>query len=83
MMVLYILAFIIGVTWIASFGPLLGYSIDYGVEELENFFNPIVKYESGDFNFFGAAILTALLNLLFMPMALIYWFYKLCTVGRR
>lgn len=83
MILLHIIAFLVVVTWFASLGPLLGYSIDWGFDALEDIFDPIARYDSGEFNLFGVVTLTVLLNLLFMPMALMYWFYQLCTVGRR
>ena len=83
MMVLYTLAFIVVVLWLGSTGPLIGHIIDYGFEDLENLFDPVVRYNTGDFNLFGVVIITILLNIAFAPMAIIYWFYKLCTIGRR
>lgn len=83
MIVLQIIAVLIVALWFCSIGPLLGYSIDYGFESLEDIFDPVVKYESGEFNLFGAMAITVVLNTIFMPMAVVYWLYKLCTVGRR
>lgn len=83
MIMLQIIAVLIAALWIASIGPLLGYSLDYGVESLEDIFDPIVKYENSDFNLFGVIVLTVILNTVFMPMAIVFWFYKLCTIGRR
>lgn len=83
MVVLQIIAVLIAALWIASTGPLLGYSLDCGVESLEDIFDPIVKYENSDFNLFGVIVLTVILNTIFMPMAIVFWFYKLCTLGRR
>ena len=83
MIVLQIMAILIVVLWIGSIGPLLGYSLDYGFEALEDIFDPIVKYRDGYFNLFGVIVLTVILNIIFMPMAIVFWLYKLCTVGRR
>lgn len=83
MIVLHILAFIIIVLWIGSTGPLIGYAIDYGFEDLEDFFDPVVRCDIEDFNLFGVIVITILLNIAFAPMAILFWFYKLCTVGRR
>lgn len=83
MMALYILAFIIVVLWIGSTGPLIGYAIDYGFEDLEDFFDPIVRYNTEEFNLFGVIVITILLNIAFAPMAIVFWLYKLCIVGRR
>lgn len=83
MIVLQIIAVLIVALWIASIGPLLGYSLDYGFEALEDIFDPVVKYKDSDFNLFGAIVITVVLNTIFMPMAIVFWFYKLCTVGGR
>ena len=34
-------------------------------------------------NWFGAIILALVFNLLCPPISIGYWFYKLCTVGRK
>ena len=83
MMVLYTLAFIMVALWIGSTGPLIGYIIDYGIEDLEDFFDPVVRYNTEEFNLFGVIAITILLNIAFAPMAIVFWIYKLCTVGRR
>lgn len=83
MMVLQIITVIIVMLWIASIGPLLGCLSEYGFAALEEIFDPVVKYESGDLNIFGVIVLTVVLNTIFMPMAIVFWFYKLCTVKRR
>jgi hypothetical protein len=47
-------------------------------------FNPICNYEEyTQFNWFGIAIITLILNILFLPFAVIYWIYQLFTVGRK
>lgn len=45
--------------------------------------NPKWVYNHTKTNWFGTALLTILSNVAFGPSALCYWFYKLCTVGRR
>ena len=47
------------------------------------FCNPRWIYNHTKTNWFGTALLTILANTAFGPAALCYWFYKLCTVGRR
>lgn len=47
------------------------------------FCNPKWIYNHTKANWFGTALLTILVNVIFGPAALCYWFYKLCTVGRR
>jgi hypothetical protein len=81
--VLQIIAVLVVALWICSIGPFLGYALEYGFDALEDTFNPVVKYENSDFNLFGVIVITVILSIVFMPMAIIYWFYKLCTVGRR
>ena len=45
--------------------------------------NPKWVYNHTKTNWFGTICLTILTNAVFGPAALCYWFYKLCTVGRR
>ena len=47
------------------------------------FCNPKWIYNHTKTNWFGTALLTILVNVVFGPAALCYWFYKLCTVGRK
>ena len=47
------------------------------------FCNPKWIYNHTKTNWFGTLVLTILANVAFGPSALCYWFYKLCTVGRR
>lgn len=49
-----------------------------------SFFNPIRNYkEWTSMNWFGVIFFTILLNVIYPVYALCYWFYKLCTVGRK
>lgn len=45
--------------------------------------NPIYIYEHTNCNIFGTICLTILVNLLCPIVSICYWFYKLCTVGRK
>ena len=47
------------------------------------FCNPRWIYHHTKTNWFGTICLAILANVAFGPSALCYWFYKLCTVGRR
>lgn len=47
-----------------------------------SFLNPRVIYDGIRVNWFGAIFLAIVSNLLLPVPAVIYWFYKLCTVGR-
>lgn len=46
------------------------------------FVNPVFLYKRYKVNWFGAFFLAIIFNLLIFPFAIIYWIYKLCTVGR-
>lgn len=48
-----------------------------------SFVNPIVIYRNVKINWFATILLTIVLNIIFAPLAALYWFYKLCTVGRK
>lgn len=52
---------------------------DYGFTWL----NPLFIYKHIDVNWFGASLLALVGNVIFVPYAILYWFYKLCTVGRK
>ena len=58
--------------------------IDYGMG-VENFnaFNPCWVYDNFSVNYFGCIMLTLIINLACPIGSIIYWFYKLCTIGRR
>lgn len=45
--------------------------------------NPLWLYNHCRVNYFGAGFLALVLNLICPIASLSYWFYKLCTVGRR
>lgn len=47
------------------------------------FVNPKIIYERVQVNWFGAIILSLFFNALCPIVSICYWFYKLCTVGRR
>lgn len=47
------------------------------------FCNPKWIYKHTKTNWFGTICLAILANAAFGPSALCYWFYKLCTVGRK
>jgi hypothetical protein len=47
------------------------------------FCNPRWIYNHTKTNWFGTICLAVLANAAFGPSTLCYWFYKLCTVGRR
>ena len=45
--------------------------------------NPCWIYRHYHVNYFGAALLFIVFNLLCPIVSFCYWFYKICTVGRR
>ena len=48
-----------------------------------SFVNPIKIYKTYKVNYFGAAIICIIYNLLCPIGSIGYWFYKLCTFGRK
>ena len=49
----------------------------------EELFNPNRIYQCHKVNRFGAYLLALIANLSIPCYAIIYWIYKLCTVGRK
>ena len=47
-----------------------------------SFVNPIVIYNNIRVNWFGAWLLAILCNVALPAVAIPYWIYKICTVGR-
>lgn len=45
-------------------------------------FRPDVIYELFNVNFFSCVMLTLLFNLICPIVSIVYWIYKLCTIGR-
>lgn len=74
--------FLVGAIWVLAFlfRCILAEMITADGFE---FVNPKYLYEGGNLNWFGAVFIALIWNLLFAPFALIYWMYKLCTVGRK
>ena len=48
-----------------------------------SYVNPIKIYKTYKVNYFGAAIICIIYNLLCPIGSIGYWFYKLCTFGRK
>ena len=48
-----------------------------------SFVNPFVIYKNIKMNWFGTILLTIIFNIMFPLIAVLYWFYKLVTVGRK
>lgn len=45
--------------------------------------NPVYIYKNHKVNWFGAFVVALLMNALCPIVSIIYWFIKLCTVGRK
>lgn len=72
-----------GIAWVVAM-VIVAFSIEYNwVCVGLTFLQPDVIYHNTKLNYFGVGVVCLALNLFFLPMALCYWFYKLCTVGRR
>ena len=76
LLMIYIIANVIGLVIC-----LLG--LDAGYTLWSNVFNPKAIYKNIKVNWFGAYWLATIAFICMTPGAIIYWFYALCTVGRR
>lgn len=56
---------------------------DTDIYQKEGMFNPIEIYEQYNANWFGCILITLLSNIILILPAIVYWFYKLCTVGAK
>ena len=70
-------------TWVVSLGIFFAATITEDFDELEDMFNPIAMYDNSNLNIFGVTVLTIICYIIFFPAAILFWFYKLCTFGRR
>ena len=62
----------------------IGMGTDFGLYSYGlQMFNPIYIYEHVQVNYFGTFLVTLFMNALCPIASFCYWFYKLCTVGRR
>lgn len=48
-----------------------------------SFVNPMVIYKKIKVNWFGAWFLAIVFNIMLPAVAIPYWIYKICTVGRK
>ena len=73
------LVFIV-VTW-----SVVGFTVSMTAINSEGleYVNPVWIYKRYRVNYFGAAVLCILYNLICPIGSICYWIYKLCTVGRR
>lgn len=80
MVILLILWNIIGwIIWLVSIDNSTKIRCAYFLEWL----NPIWIYRNYEVNFFGTIVVCILYNLFCPICSICYWFYKLCTVGRK
>ena len=73
---------IAGYVIITAILPLIlmfGSHLEFGLQWI----NPIVIYNNVPVNWFGCIVLTILAHIVAGPWVIFYWFYKLCTVGRK
>lgn len=71
------------VGWIVAQGVFSYIFAYYRAGSGFNFLRPDIIYHNTKLNYFGVGVVCLVLNLFFLPLALCYWFYKICTVGRR
>ena len=62
---------------------LFGATTDLNEDFYNKLFNPITIYKNHNVNYFGAFLITIFSNCFLFGHAICYWFYKLCTVGRK
>ena len=74
--------FLIGAIWVLAFIFRCFFAEMITADGFE-FVNPKYLYEGGNLNWFGACFIALIWNILFLPFAIIYWIYKLCTVGKK
>ena len=67
-------------SWVIPAVIIFASNFEWGLQWI----NPIVIYRNVPVNWFGCVILTILAHIVVGPfLAMSYWFYKLCTVGRK
>ena len=54
-----------------------------GMSEGFEFINPLFVYKHNKVNWFGALVLALFYSMLCPIGTLCYWFYKICTIGRK
>ena len=69
--------------WSLGGAIILGLCGTYDKFDDFSYVNPIKIYKNYKVNYFGAAIICIIHNLLCPIGSIGYWFYKLCTFGRK
>ena len=62
---------------------ILGMSSQIGYMLEVDRLNPVYIYKNLKVNWFGALVVALIMNALCPIVSIIYWFIKLCTVGRK
>lgn len=78
-----LLLFALVVVWFCTFCVCVVTLLMDETDGLYIMFNPIGMYNNSKFNIFGVTTLTIINYILFLPAACLFWFYELCTWGRR
>lgn len=74
----------VSVWFVAHLVFLANFEVGARIIDEFNIFNPIRNYKTWtSMNWFGVILGTILLHALLPVYAVIYWFYKLCTFGRK
>lgn len=69
--------------WILATAMGVALILDGNGDELEYVFNPASMYKYSGLNVFGVIVISAMAYIILLPIAIICWLYKLCTIGRR
>jgi hypothetical protein len=73
---------VLGFVFLAC-GLALRYGRVFDMADGWEFVNPFHIYKYARVNWFGAIVLALIYSAICPVAAIIYWFYKLCTVGRK
>ena len=83
MFIFGLIFFLLILIWTISLGIFVVVTLTDDMDVLERMFNPITMYYNSNLNIFGVTVLTIIDYTIFFPAAILFWFYKLCTFGRR
>lgn len=61
----------------------IGSQYTLGTSTTYRMLNPVIIYDHHRVNVFGAIMIALAYNLMCPVITIVYWFYKLCTVGRK
>ena len=79
-MSIFVPTIILTIAW-----SIIGFGVAFTSMDAEGFeyVNPIWIYKKYRVNYFGAAMICIFYNFISPIGYICYWFYKLCTVGRK